>query len=370
MNILKILGIVAGIHVIAFFLMFVNPGCRFNSSAPVPTSGDTLPATGAGSNDSAAPAAAASSDSDSGAAPSVSVSIPNAPVRYSPTRPGTAASEALETTQPSDVTPAVTYTVGRGDSLSRIAMRNHTSVAELMKVNRLRSSSVLRIGQKLLIPGKAPAHMAAAGSEGEEMPVSGATYTVRSGDTLVAIAHRAGTTNAELKRLNHLRSDYVQVGRVLKLPNGSSVAAAPAANHASAGSSPRSSSVRTPKGALTHEVRPGETIGAIARKYHVRAQDLLVANNIADPRKIRVGQTLVIPGGAVSGGSGSTTSSKAAADEGSGVGPSQAAAAGPAATAANADSASNPVPDLDAGLKPQANVPVIKVDDSSGGNSQ
>jgi LysM repeat protein len=268
------------------------------------------------------------------------------------------------------VTPAVTYTVGRGDSLSRIAVRNHTSVAELMKVNHLRNSSVLSIGQKLLIPGKAPARVTGGGYEGEATPVSGATYTVRSGDTLAAIAHRAGMTNAELKRLNHLRSDYVQVGRVLKLPNGSSVAAAQAANNSSDGSSPRSSSVRTPEGALTHEVRPGETIGAIARKYHVRAQDLLVANNIADPRKIRVGQTLVIPGGAAPGGSSSTTASKAAADEGSGVGPSQAPAAGAAAAAAGSDSSSGTAQDLDAGLKPQADVPVLKVDDSSGSNTQ
>ena len=353
MNILKILGIVAGIHVVAFFLMFVNPGCRSTSAAP--TKADTLPAP------AAAPAPVpAAAPSDAAPAPAVSVNIP---ARFTPTRPGTPASEALETAPLNDVTPATTYVVVRGDSLSKIAKKNHTTQAELMKTNHLTASSVLNIGQKLLIPGKAPA---GAGGTG-----AGSTYTVKPGDTLASIAHRVGSTTAELKQLNNLRSDYVQVGLELKLPAGSAPVAEavhnPPAVEMTHSPSAAPASVKTPEGAVTHEVKPGETVGAIARKYHVKTQDLLVANNIADPRKIRAGQVLVIPGGSASGATTSVTTSNPSATPSPAVRPTPGAPGGPAPATANSDTSAAPAnaTDLDAGAKTPADVPVIKVDDGS-----
>jgi lipoprotein NlpD len=47
---------------------------------------------------------------------------------------------------------------------------------------------------------------------------------------------------------------------------------------------------------LTHVVRRGETIHRIARYYGISATTLMEANGIRDPRQLRVGQVLVIPG--------------------------------------------------------------------------
>ena len=47
--------------------------------------------------------------------------------------------------------------------------------------------------------------------------------------------------------------------------------------------------------ATKHTVKPGETLGGIARKYGVRQGEIAVANNITDPRKIQPGQELIIP---------------------------------------------------------------------------
>ncbi|MCX6355507.1 MAG: LysM peptidoglycan-binding domain-containing protein [Candidatus Aureabacteria bacterium] len=53
------------------------------------------------------------------------------------------------------------------------------------------------------------------------------------------------------------------------------------------------------RGSLSHEgqhtVSAGETIADIARRYGARAKDIIEANDIQDPRKIRVGQKLTIP---------------------------------------------------------------------------
>ena len=56
--------------------------------------------------------------------------------------------------------------------------------------------------------------------EGETLPEpdNTLTYTVQSGDTLYAIARRFNTTVDELKQLNSLTSNTLQVGQVLKIP--------------------------------------------------------------------------------------------------------------------------------------------------------
>jgi tetratricopeptide (TPR) repeat protein len=46
----------------------------------------------------------------------------------------------------------------------------------------------------------------------------------------------------------------------------------------------------------THTVKAGETPAAVARKYGVRVDALLAANPRLDPRRLRVGQVLTIPG--------------------------------------------------------------------------
>lgn len=44
-------------------------------------------------------------------------------------------------------------------------------------------------------------------------------YKVRSGDTLSVIAQRHHTTVSAIKKLNHLRSDRIDIGQVLKIPH-------------------------------------------------------------------------------------------------------------------------------------------------------
>lgn len=59
------------------------------------------------------------------------------------------------------------------------------------------------------------------GSAGSSEPAVGWTYTVRTGDSLWAIAARmlgSGSRYAEIKQLNGLKSDLIQPGQVLRLP--------------------------------------------------------------------------------------------------------------------------------------------------------
>ncbi|MGH2363850.1 MAG: LysM peptidoglycan-binding domain-containing protein [Chloroflexota bacterium] len=73
-------------------------------------------------------------------------------------------------------TPApahATYTVQKGDTLSAIAARNHTSVAEIAQLNTLTDPNKLAVGQKLILPAPAPVAPSSSGSPASGAPTSG-----------------------------------------------------------------------------------------------------------------------------------------------------------------------------------------------------
>jgi len=256
MKLLKIFGIVVGLHAVALVLIFANPGCS-TTQGPRPSPADTAALGGEpvvsvpyivadASGDPASTQLNAFSD-----APGFTVTTDSEPAdggastgRARPTRPLSPITGSPTAAQPrppvAEVTPATTYTVVRGDSLWTIAKRNNLTVAELAAANNMAQGAPLQVGRKLIIPGKSSA---GAGSS-------------------------ASTTSAA----------------------GAAAKAAPAATKAASAE---------PKASLVHVVRSGETLGGIARRYQVRVGDVALANSISDPAKIRVGQTLVIPGGRV-----------------------------------------------------------------------
>lgn len=52
-----------------------------------------------------------------------------------------------------------------------------------------------------------------------------------------------------------------------------------------------------PSEGISYTVQKGETLSEIARKTGAKLSDIVNANKIADPTKVRVGDTLFIPGG-------------------------------------------------------------------------
>lgn len=120
------------------------------------------------------------------------------------------------------VAPGATYVVVRGDSLSKIAARHRVKTIDLAKANDLQLTSVIRVGQKLRIPG---GKTAVAGSESKTASsastatVRSGLYTVRKGDSIARIAKRLKIKRADLMAENNLNEQSVlQIGQTLKLP--------------------------------------------------------------------------------------------------------------------------------------------------------
>ncbi|MGF1529790.1 MAG: LysM peptidoglycan-binding domain-containing protein [Puniceicoccaceae bacterium] len=186
------------------------------------------------------------------------------------------------------------YTVRSGDSLWTIAKREDIRFNDLLEANGMTRETKLRVGQSIILPA-GPAEIVGTGSTAPGgRPAGWEAYTVRSGDSLSALAQRTGTTVAEIKGVNGLTSDVIRVGRPLFLPGGSSLAAGAPAGAARAQSAPGGSQSGPIDYSGKHTVVAGEYPQAIARLYGMTTTELLRVNNISDPTRLRVGTELKV----------------------------------------------------------------------------
>ncbi|WP_211263382.1 phage tail tip lysozyme [Priestia koreensis] len=124
------------------------------------------------------------------------------------------------------------------------------------------------------------------------------TYTVKSGDTLSAIAAKFGVTVAQLQSWNNIsNADVIKVGQVLKVK-------APTSDGGSGGDSGGSGGDST---VSTYTVKSGDTLSGIAVKFGVTVAQLQSWNNISDADVIKIGQVLKVKA-PTSGGGDSTVS--------------------------------------------------------------
>ena len=139
--------------------------------------------------------------------------------------------------KPADAEPATTvYIVQRGDTLSKVSKKFNIKLAAIRAANPSLKGDVIRIGQKLNLPGKVDVgeQKAPVVAKPKKVytPYTGETkeYVVKSGDTLGAIAYGNGINIRQLKELNGLSSDVLRIGQKLKIP--AAVQAKPVAKQA------------------------------------------------------------------------------------------------------------------------------------------
>ena len=106
------------------------------------------------------------------------------------------------------------------------------------------------------------------------------TYVVKSGDSLYSIARKYNTTIDEIKRFNNLTSNLLSIGQVLKIPSGSE-------------SNNTGSNTGTTN---TYVVKSGDSLYSIARKYNTTVDEIKKLNNLSS-NLLSIGQVLKIPSG-------------------------------------------------------------------------
>lgn len=150
------------------------------------------------------------------------------------------------------------HVVEAKETLWGIAKLHGVSLESLMELNQLYYDSVLLAGQRLVIP----------------LPgqVTTVQYIVKPGDSYWSLAAKHNTTVDYLVRLNGMVApENLQVNTMVRLPVVNSVS--------------------QPK---LHTVKSGETLYRIAGMYQTTVANLLSLNTGLQPEGLRVGQRLVV----------------------------------------------------------------------------
>lgn len=150
------------------------------------------------------------------------------------------------------------YIVKKGDTLWDIARKYGMTVNELKSLNNL-STNMLKIGQTLKVK---PIEKEDVKEETQSIN----TYIVQKGDNLYSIANKYSTSVDELKKLNNLSTNIIQIGQVLKIPSKYS----------------------------EYVIKKGDTLWQIARDNNTTVSTLTKINNLKSTT-LQIGQKILIP---------------------------------------------------------------------------
>ncbi len=159
---------------------------------------------------------------------------------------------------PKEITNEMVYIVKPGDTLYRIANLYNIDINDLMMANNL-TSNILSIGQELIIPIKPVIE--------EDYVV----YEVMPGDTLYSIAKKYNTKVDVIKTFNNLTSNLLNIGQIIQIPIKN-----------------------TEFVYQTYEIKPGDTLYSIARRYNTTVSNIMALNDDLSS-VLRIGQVIKIP---------------------------------------------------------------------------
>ena len=186
-----------------------------------------------------------------------------------------------------------TYQVKSGDTLSRIASANNTSVNDLKNINHISNINLIYPGQILQLSAASSSSSKPATTSTQSTSGSKKTYTVKAGDTASAVASRNGISLAQLKSYNNIANiNLIYVGQVLVVGEGSTTS-----QPSQAASKPATSNNSTASNTGTYRVVSGDTMSAIAARHGMSLSALLSMNNMQASQIIYVGQTIKVSGG-------------------------------------------------------------------------
>ncbi|WP_077597037.1 C40 family peptidase [Oceanobacillus kimchii] len=153
------------------------------------------------------------------------VIYPNQVLKTSKSSSGSSSnSNSSNSSSNSNSSGSATYTVKRGDTLSGIASKHGISLSNLMKWNNL-STTLIYPGDKFVVSKNGTSNSGSSNSgsnsgssnSGNSNSGSSKVHTVKSGDTLSALAKKYNTSVSNLKKWNNLNSSLIIVGQKLNV---------------------------------------------------------------------------------------------------------------------------------------------------------
>ena len=208
--------------------------------------------------------------------------------------PGVNAGMALATENATSQPEFDEYIVAKGDNFSTIIRKfDGLRVSDLRSANPDVDPARIQIGQSLKIPraslaanrvsssNSAPATAEASNSGAT---VAGKVYRIQSGDTLSKVASLYDVSVASIQNANpNLDPLRLQVNQAINIPDAKSLA------------TPVKKELAVGPGQKLYTVSKGDNLFTIARINKTSVSDIQRENPNLDPRRLQLGQTIVIP---------------------------------------------------------------------------
>lgn len=179
----------------------------------------------------------------------------------------------------------------KGDTLLALARRYNTRVDDIVSLNQIKNPRSLSVGTELILPlqagaGKLPAELQPIARKAAAKPKS---YKVRSGDNLWDIGQRFEVSDADLRQWNKLgKKSALKPGQVL-------LVSAPAESKQAAKKSKQPVAKKSSSGRkVVYQVRQGDTLWGISRRFAVAADQILDWNNLPSGHVLRPGDQLTL----------------------------------------------------------------------------
>ena len=181
------------------------------------------------------------------------------------------------------------YTVEPGDTLMGIASKYGVSLAAIERYNGLNGYSILKVGEKITIPGINGSQKTYGQSTFGNAALS--YIIVKPGMTLWSISQKFNVSINYIKSINRINGNDIHAGEKIFLKGGS-------ANRVrysyikSGGNNYRAK--RTNSGFLYYRVKFGDSLYGISAKFHDNVKNIMAENNIKNPNSIYPGELLKI----------------------------------------------------------------------------
>ena len=179
----------------------------------------------------------------------------------------------------------------KGETLLALARRYNTRVDDIVSLNQIKNPRSLSVGTELILPlqagvGKLPAELQPPPRKTASRPKS---YKVRSGDNLWEIGRKFGVSDADLRQWNRMgKKTPLKPGQVLLV--SAPEAAKPAAKKSKQTAGRKASSGRK----VVYQVRQGDTLWGISRRFSVAADQILDWNNLPSGHVLQPGDQLTL----------------------------------------------------------------------------
>ena len=166
------------------------------------------------------------------------------------------------------------HKIRRGETLSTIARKYHTSSKRIARANNLNKHNLILAGKTLKIPRRGTITQRPL-KYNKQKSKHTSTHLVKSGDSLWIIAKYYGTTTKKIYKINNLSSTKLHIGQVLKIPKMKKLKI-------------------SRENLAKYQVKNGDSPFTIAKAHNMSLERFLSINNLVPRSKIYPAQILYL----------------------------------------------------------------------------